>query len=131
MRALSRGYYDDQQIESAIRYVFGPDTRLIRDGTYFVVEMMTARVGGGGWSRRRTLFGGDQTKTLATTTCFPLDEPARVRAFFVEPCRARQGVATHLMAACLSRRRRCRLHRMALAATLPGEAFYPLGVRQR
>src|SRR5215470_16198235 len=35
-RALSVGYYRDVQIESAIRYVFGVDSILISDGTYFV-----------------------------------------------------------------------------------------------
>ena len=56
VRALSVGHYTPQQIESAIRYVFGPDTQLIADGTYFVVEAEGhGIVGCGGWSRRRTI----------------------------------------------------------------------------
>ena len=56
MRALSRGHYTDRQIESAIRHVFGPDTGLIHDGTYLVVEDDDGALAGcGGWSRRRTL----------------------------------------------------------------------------
>jgi hypothetical protein len=38
VRALSVGYYTDAQIESALRHVFGPDTQLIADRTYYVVE---------------------------------------------------------------------------------------------
>jgi len=34
-RHLSRAHYNDQQIETAIETVFGVDTDLIDDGTYF------------------------------------------------------------------------------------------------
>ena len=63
VRALSVGYYSAPQVESALRYVFGPDTQLIADRTYFVIEDEAgALVAAGGWSRRRTLYGGDQMK---------------------------------------------------------------------
>ena len=35
-RELSRGSYSERQIESAVRYVFGIDSQLIADGTYYV-----------------------------------------------------------------------------------------------
>ena len=61
MRALSVNYYTEPQIESALRYVFGPDTQLIADQTYYVVESEAGElIAAGGWSRRRTLCGGDQ-----------------------------------------------------------------------
>ena len=59
-RVLSRKHYNDAQIEAAIATVFGVDTDLIEDGTYFVAESDGVFVGCGGWSRRKTLFGGDQ-----------------------------------------------------------------------
>ena len=37
-RYLSREHYNDTQIEAAIATVFGVDTDLIEDGTYFVAE---------------------------------------------------------------------------------------------
>ena len=60
-RGLSRDDYTDRQIESALETgVFGVDTALIEDGTYFVAETNGRLIGCGGWSRRRTLFGGDR-----------------------------------------------------------------------
>ena len=35
---LSQKDYSQEQLESGLRYLFGIDTRLIEDGTYFVVE---------------------------------------------------------------------------------------------
>jgi len=52
-RHLSREHYSDRQIDAAIATVFGVDTDLIDDGTYFVVEISGALVGCGGWSRRK------------------------------------------------------------------------------
>lgn len=62
VRALSVDYYSAEQIESALTNVFGVDTQLIADQTYFVAEAGPKIVGGGGWSKRNTLFGGDQAK---------------------------------------------------------------------
>src|SRR5215831_3234359 len=80
-RELSRGFYSDDETESAILYVFGPDSRLIADGTYFVAEDEDGRLAGcGGWSRRRTLFGGDQMKSGEEPLLDPSTEAAKVRA---------------------------------------------------
>jgi GNAT superfamily N-acetyltransferase len=92
VRGLSRGFYSDAQIESAIRHIFGPDTQLIADRTYFVAIVGGVVVGCGGWSRRRTLFGGDQMKTADDPLLDPNAEPARIRAFFVHPDWARRGI---------------------------------------
>ncbi len=125
VRVLSRGHYSEQQIESALRHVFGPDTQLIRDGTYFIVETDDGVLAGcGGWSRRWTLYGGDQAKADADDDFIPTGEPARVRAFFVEPALARRGVATRLLSACVEAAATAGYRRLTLAATLPGVAFY-------
>ena len=60
VRELSISYYDAAQIESALRFMFGVDSQLVDDGTYHVVEADGVLAAAGGWSRRRTLFGGDQ-----------------------------------------------------------------------
>jgi hypothetical protein len=58
-RGLASEDYSKEQIEAALNGAWGVDTQLIRDGTYFVVELNGRLVASGGWSRRRTLFGGD------------------------------------------------------------------------
>ena len=125
-RALSRGFYTDAETESAIRHVFGPDSRLIADGTYFVAEADGGSVlaGCGGWSRRRTLYGGDQTKSGEEPMLDPGSEPAKVRAFFVHPDFARRGVGSKILEACLDAARAAGFRRVELAATLPGVPFY-------
>ena len=124
VRGLSRDYYSSAQIEAAIRYIFGPDTQLIADGTYFVAESAGRIVGCGGWSRRRTLFGGDQMKTEEDPLLDPRAEAARVRAFFVHPDWARRGVGRRILEACTIAARAAGFERIELVATLPGEPLY-------
>jgi predicted N-acetyltransferase YhbS len=79
---LSMQYYSDQQIASALTHVFGVDTQLIEDGTYFVAEVEDRLAGSGGWSKRKTLFGGDQSKSDKVDALLdPKTDPARIRAF--------------------------------------------------
>lgn len=125
VRGLSQGFYTPQQIESAIRYVFGPDTQLIADGTYFAaVEEDGMIVGCGGWSRRRTLYGGDQMKDADDPPLDPATEAARIRAFFVHPERARRGIGSLIMNACRDAAARAGFQRLELMATLPGVPLY-------
>jgi len=91
-RYLSREHYDDKQIEAAIARVFGVDTTLIEDGTYFVAESDGVLVGSGGWSKRKTLFGGDQYSSRDTGYLDPASEPAKIRAFFIHPNHARKEI---------------------------------------
>ena len=89
---LSGGEYTPAQLASALRHLFGIDTRLIDDGTYFVVDDNGRPVACGGWSRRRTLFGGDRYADRSDDRLNSETEPARIRAFFVHPDWARRGV---------------------------------------
>ena len=123
-RALSRGYYSEEQTEGAIRHVFGPDSRLIADGTYFAAEQDGELAGCGGWSRRRTLFGGDQMKSAEDPLLDPATEAARIRAFFVHPSFARRGVGSAILGACMDAARAAGFRRMELASTLPGVPLY-------
>lgn len=124
-RDLSVGYYTERQVAGLTRHVFGVDTQLIRDGTYYVIQAADGRLAAaGGWSRRRTLYGGDRAKTGDDLPLDPAREAARIRAFFVDPGRARQGFGRRLFAACLSAARAAGFERLALVATLPGEPLY-------
>lgn len=102
VRELSRGFYSDAEIDSGLRYVFGPDTALIGDGTYWVFDDAGTIAAAGGWSRRDTLYGGDQAKQGADPLLDPATEPARIRAFFVDPRYARRGLARALLEHCAS-----------------------------
>lgn len=125
VRGLSRDIYTEQQIESALTHIFGIDTQLVQDQTYFVVESAEGTLAGcGGWSFRQTLFGGDQMKADADPLLDPATDAARVRAFFVSPDFARQGVGSLLMQTCLDAARAAGFHRLELMATLPGVPLY-------
>src|ERR1700760_1782363 len=97
VRGLSVGYYTPQQIESSIKYIFGVDTQLVIDGTYYIAEVDGALAGCGGWSKRNTLYGGDQHKDIEDPLLDPETDAARIRAFFVHPAFARRGVGTHII----------------------------------
>jgi GNAT superfamily N-acetyltransferase len=124
-RELSRGFYTPEQIDAAITHVFGVDTQLIADGTYFVIDGDAATpAAAGGWSARRTLFGGDQMKADTDPRLDPTTEPARIRAFFVHPQWARRGLARRLYAACAKAALDAGFRAFELMATRPGEPLY-------
>lgn len=123
-RGLSREHYDDTQIEAAIANMFGVDTDLIDDGTYFVAEIEGELVGCGGWSRRRTLFGGDQYTTRDRGYIDPATDPARIRAFFIHPDHARKGIALAILTRCETEAAAHGFRAMELLSTLPGVNFY-------
>lgn len=123
-RALSIGHYSPKQADAITRHVFGVDTQLIDDQTYFVIEHNSQIVACGGWSKRRTLFGGDQTKTGPDPLLDPATEPARIRAFFVHPSMARRGLGRQLMAACIAASKQAGFGSLELVATMPGEPLY-------
>jgi hypothetical protein len=59
VRILQSSYYTPDQIEGALGTIFGVDTQLIQDQTYFIAESTSQIIGCGGWSKRKTLYGGD------------------------------------------------------------------------
>ncbi|MBC8096561.1 MAG: GNAT family N-acetyltransferase, partial [Akkermansiaceae bacterium] len=116
--------YTPSQIEGAIGTVFGVDTQLIRDGTYFVAESGGAIVGCGGWSRRKALFGSDRGKSEEDSLLDPSFEPARIRAFFVHPDFARRGIGQALLEASEQAALAAGFNRIDIVATLTGEPLY-------
>jgi len=123
-RGLSVGFYTPEQIEAAVTHVFGVDTQLITDGTYYVIDAPQGLAAAGGWSARRTLYGGDQMKGAEDPRLDPATEPARIRAFFVHPCWARRGLARRLYAACARAAWAAGFRGFELMATRPGEPLY-------
>ncbi len=124
VRSLQASHYSPAQMEAALGPVFGVDRQLIRDGTYFVVEQRGQIVGCGGWSRRQSLFGGDGARAGEDAPLDPKRDPARVRAFFVHPAWARQGVGRRILAACEAAIMEAGFPTVELVATLAGEPLY-------
>lgn len=120
---LQRAYLDDAQIESS-RAIMGIDTQLIEDGTYFVVEAGGELAGCGGWSRRATLYGGNQTPGRDGNLLDPAVHPARVRAMYTSPAHARRGVGRLILALCEAAAAAEGFTRLELMSTLSGEPLY-------
>jgi len=124
VRALQAPYYSPAQMEAALGPIFGVDRQLIRDGTYFVVEQDGVVVGCGGWSRRRSLYGGDSGRAGEDALLDPQRDAARVRAFFVHPQWARRGIGRSIMAACERAIEKAGFRTVEIVATLAGEPLY-------
>lgn len=123
-RELSIGFYTPEQIDAVVLHVFGVDTQLIIDRTYYVIESADGLAAAGGWSKRRTLFGGDQMKAGEDPLLDPAIDAARIRAFFVDPLWARRGLARSLYVVCARAASAAGFQRLELMATAPGEPVY-------
>lgn len=123
-RELGAGYYTPDQIDGALRGAFGVDTQLLRDGTYFVVESESQMIACGGWSRRRTLFGGDARSDRDSAELNPRTDAAKIRAFFVHPAFARRGIGAAILEHCEMAAMGYGFLRFELMATLPGAKLY-------
>jgi GNAT superfamily N-acetyltransferase len=123
VRGLSTGY-SARQIQRALGPVFGVDTQLISDGTFFVAEWDGRLAGCGGWSKRKTLYGGDEGRTEPGELLNPRVDAARIRAFFIHPDYARRGIGRRLIEACETAAWAEGFRRMELGATKAGEPLY-------
>jgi GNAT superfamily N-acetyltransferase len=130
VRGLQPGFYTQEQIDGALASVYGVDTQLIADGTYFIAEAPAQDgtvqdvAGCGGWSKRKTLYGGDQFAGREDSLLDPARDAAKIRAFFVAPRWARRGVGTLILDACESAAIAAGFTRLEMGATLSGVAFY-------
>lgn len=125
-RALSAGFYSGQQIDSALRWVYHLDRELVDDGTYFVAIHEDRIAGCGGWSRRAPLFHQPAASPHATgtDTLDPATDAARIRAMFVAPEYARQGVGRLLLETSIAAAAEYGFTQVELVATLPGVPLY-------
>jgi GNAT superfamily N-acetyltransferase len=124
VRALGARDYRSEQLDVALRGVFGVDTQLIDDGTYFLAEGGHGIVGCGGWSRRRTLFGGDSHAERDDGELDPKIDAAKIRAFFIDPDYSRQGIGRTLLMRCEAEARAQGFTNFELMSTLTGVPLY-------
>jgi GNAT superfamily N-acetyltransferase len=130
VRSLQSRDYSPAQIELALKTVYGVDTQLIADGTYFAAEAVPPSgskpviAGCGGWSKRKTLYGGDAWTRREDDLLDPLRDAAKIRAFFVHPDWARRGIGTMILDACEAAAKAAGFARCEMGATLTGVPFY-------
>jgi GNAT superfamily N-acetyltransferase len=128
VRGLQANDYSPTQLEGALRSVYGVDSQLIADGTYLVAEDISqpdpAIVACGGWSKRKTLYGGDQYAGREDSLLDPAHDAAKIRAFFVHPKFARRGIGSMILEACEDAAKAAGFMRFEMGATLSGVAFY-------
>jgi GNAT superfamily N-acetyltransferase len=133
VRGLQAEDYSPAQMEAALKSVYGVDSQLIADGTYLVAEILDSNqdsesnpeiVGCGGWSKRKTLYGGDQFAAREDSLLDPARDAARIRAFFVHPSWARRGIGSRILEACENAAKGAGFTRLEMGATLSGVAFY-------
>jgi SAM-dependent methyltransferase/GNAT superfamily N-acetyltransferase len=123
-KELGAAFYDPHQTAGFVTHVANPDPQLVEDGTYFVVEAPGGEVAGcGGWSRRDKLFSGNDQMAGGARLLVP-PEPARVRAMFVAPAFARQGLGRQILDACEAAACAEQFTHVELMATLPGVPLY-------
>lgn len=120
---LQKPFLDARQIASS-RTIMGLDTQLVDDGTYFVIELDGALAGCGGWSRRATLYGGDQSPGRDAALLDPAVDAARVRAMYTHPRFVRRGVGRRILALCETAARAEGFRAVELMATMAGEPLY-------
>jgi GNAT superfamily N-acetyltransferase len=130
VRVLQAEDYTDSQREAALKTVFGVDSQLIADGTYLLAEAeapgpgLPAIAGCGGWSKRKTLYGGDAWTSREDSLLDPARDAAKIRAFFIHPAWARRGVGTLILNACEQAARAAGFTRYEMGATLTGAKLF-------
>ena len=116
-----------EQIQSA-RESMGVDRTLIEDGTYFIIESErndeTVIVACGGWGKRRTLYGGDQTAGRDDSFADPETDSARIRAMYTHPDWTRRGLGTLLLDLGENAAREAGFKTIELGSTIPGVPLY-------
>jgi GNAT superfamily N-acetyltransferase len=120
---LQKPYLDERQIASS-RTIMGLDTQLIDDGTYFIVEADGQLAGCGGWSRRATRYGGDQSPGRSAVLLDPAHDAARIRATYTHPHHTRKGVGRLIRALCEQAVRAAGFTSVELMATMAGEPLH-------
>jgi GNAT superfamily N-acetyltransferase len=127
LRGLAKDHYSQAELDGSIGFLFGPDTLLIHDQTYFIlhpVDLPSIISACGGWSFRRTLYGADTAPGRMPEKRDPAIERASIRAIFTHPDWARKGLGTMMMRYCEQKAKQGGFYRLEMGSTLSGVALY-------
>ena len=128
VREVMAWAYSASQLEAALGTWLGVDSRLVEDGTYFVVEVeqetRTVMAGCGGWSKRKTPYGSDHRPGREDVLLDPKTDAAKIRAMFVHPDWGRRGIGSMIMDECEREASAAGFTRFEMGATLSGVPLY-------
>jgi N-acetylglutamate synthase-like GNAT family acetyltransferase len=128
VRGVMTWAYSSSQLEAALGTWLGVDSRLVEDGTYFVVETKhdsrEIMVACGGWSKRKTPYGSDHRPGREDTLLDPATDAAKIRAMFVHPDWGRKGIGSLIMDECERAATAAGFTRFEMGATLSGVPLY-------
>ncbi|NWK95463.1 GNAT family N-acetyltransferase [Sphingobium lactosutens] len=120
---LQSTFLTPEQVQTSHAFM-GLDSRLIADGTYFVIEDGGDIAGCGGWSRRATAYGGNHSAGRNDRLLDPASEPARVRAMYTHPDHVRKGVGTMILSLCEAAAKAEGFAALELSGTMAGVPLY-------
>ena len=111
------------QLEAA-KESMGLDTTLIKDRTYFLIFSDNTLVGSGGYSARKTLFGGNHTPNRSDDFLIPGQDAAKVRAMYTHPKWVRKGIGSLILQLSEEESLRLGFRKCELMATVSGILLY-------
>lgn len=123
MRKLLPNVLTPEQVERSTDSM-GFDTQLVADGTYILVFEDDVLVGSGGWSRRRTLYGSDDTEGRDDALADPASEPAKIRAMYTHPDHTRKGIGSLILDLAEAAARAEGFKAIEMGSTAPGKLLY-------